>query len=114
MDRTTRPFAKMPCLALFLTLLPCSLVLLSSKAAEPSPSRSERAYAERALRKAGADIDGAGLLAFIRTRTLSEEQRKGLANKVRALGSAEYAERETASRELVALGRIALPYLRPA
>lgn len=114
MDWTTRPFARMPCLVLFLSLLPCSLVLLSSIAAEPSPPRSELAYAERALRKAGAGIDGAGLLAFIRARTLSEEQRKGLANKVRALGSPEYTERETAGRELVALGRTALPYLRPA
>ncbi|HTU20365.1 MAG TPA: HEAT repeat domain-containing protein [Gemmataceae bacterium] len=96
------------------TLSPCHLVSLSSSATEPSPSRPDLAYAERALRKAGAEVDGAGLLAFIRARTLSADQHKELANKVRALGSAEYTEREKASRELVALGRPALPYLRPA
>ena len=98
-------------LALGVTLSPCHLVTLSSsEAAEPK----ELTYAERALRKAGAATEGAGLLAFIRSRTLDEQQRKALANKVRALGSAEYAERENASRELVTLGRVALPYLRPA
>jgi hypothetical protein len=114
MHRMTTPFAGTPYLALFLTLSGCLLALWSSTTAEPSSSPSDLAYAERALRKAGADIDGAGLLAFIRARTMSDEQRKGLANKVRALGSAEYTEREKASRELVALGRAALPYLRPA
>ncbi|MGH7172259.1 MAG: HEAT repeat domain-containing protein [Gemmataceae bacterium] len=103
-----------PWIALVIMLSPYPLVALSSPAAEPSSSRSDFAYAERALRQAGADIEGAGLLAFIRARTMSEAQRKGLANKVRALGSAEYTEREKASRELVALGRVALPYLRPA
>jgi hypothetical protein len=106
MNRPTRSIGITSCLAL--------LVSLSSPGAEPSPSNPDVAYAERALRKAGAATDGAGILAFIRARTLDEEQRKKLANKVRALGSAEYTEREKASRELVALGRPALPYLRPA
>jgi hypothetical protein len=106
MNRTTR--------ALGMTL---SLVLAGawlSSAAEPVRSSSDLAYVERALRRAGVATDGPGILAFVRSQTLSVEQRKGLANKVRALGSAEYTEREKASRELVALGRTALPYLRPA
>lgn len=37
-----------------------------------------------------------------------------MADKVRTLGAADYAEREDASRALVTLGRVVLPYLRPA
>lgn len=114
MERTTRFLARMPCLVLGLSLGLCSLICLSSTTAEPAPSQANLTYAERALRKAGAGIDGAGLLAFIRSRTLNEKERNGLADKVRSLGSAEYTEREKASRELVALGRMALLYLRPA
>jgi hypothetical protein len=110
MNRTTRRPGIMRYLILLVTLSPCHLVTLSSSEA----AESDLAYAERALRKAGATTDDAGLLKFIRARTLNEEQRKGLADKVRALGASEYAERENASRELVTLGRIALPYLRPA
>ncbi len=101
MNWTMRRRGMIPCLALLVALSPCY--------AEP-----DLAYAERALRKAGATTDGAGILAFIRARTLTEDQRKGMANTVHSLGAAEYSEREKASRELVALGRPALPYLRPA
>jgi HEAT repeat protein len=94
--------------AVLVTLSSCHLATLSSAAEQ------ELVYAERTLRKAGAKTDGEGLLQFIRSRTLNEEQRKALADRVRALGASEYAERESASRELVKLGRVALPYLRPA
>lgn len=114
MNRRGKTFRMSLGSALLLALSSCPLVLLFSSFAEPSRADSDLAYAEKALRKAGAATDGPGLLAFIRAKTLSEEQRKGLANKVRTLGSSEYSEREKASRELVALGRTALPYLRPA
>jgi hypothetical protein len=87
---------------------------LTSVAAEPSRSNPDLAYAERALRRSGAATDGKGLLTFIRTHTLNDAQRKELTTKVRALGSPEYTEREEASRELIAFGRAALPFLRPA
>jgi hypothetical protein len=93
-----------PCFVLLVVL--CSS---GTRAADP-----ESAYAERVLRNAGAKIDGDGLLQFIRARMLSEEQRKGLADKVRALGAADFSEREKVSRELTDIGRAALPYLRLA
>lgn len=96
-------------LILLVALSPYGFVTLAAQAEEPG-----FAYAEKALRKAGAATDGAGLLKFLRARTLNEDQRKALADTVRALGASEYAEREKASRELATLGRIALPYLRPA
>jgi hypothetical protein len=106
------------CVLLLATLSFCSIPyspghLVSDQSESPSPDLDE-AFAEQALRKAGIATDGPGLLAYIRARTMTAEQRGDLANKVRALGSADYKEREKASRELVALGRSALPYLRPA
>jgi hypothetical protein len=90
------------------------LVALSGFADEPSRSNPDLAYAERALRRIGAATDDNGLLAFIRTRTLTEEKRKEIAAQVRALGSPDYAEREKSGRQLVAWGRVALSFLRPA
>ncbi len=89
----------------------CALSGLLTPACAADP---QWAYAERVLRKAGAKTDGSGLLQFIRAQTLSEEQRKALADKVRSLGAADFAEREKVSRELASLGSVALPYLRPA
>jgi hypothetical protein len=109
--RTWRLRRLTQCLALLVTWSPGHLVSWSFSAADSEP---EYAFAERALRKAGASTDGPGLLAFIRARTLNETQRKELAKKVRALGSAEFEEREKVGRELVAVGRLALPYLRSA
>jgi hypothetical protein len=115
MFRTKRIRLRWPCLALWVTLSPCHFVTLSSSgAAEPSRSSPDFAYAERALRKAGIATQGNGLLDYLRAHTLTAAKRQGLANKVRALGSSEYSEREKAGRELVELGRAALPYLRPA
>lgn len=105
----------MPLLALLAALSACPLVSLSlPRADEPSRISPDFAYAERALRKAGIATQGNGLLTYLREHTLTEAKRQRLANKVRALGSAEYTEREKAGRELVELGRTALPYLRPA
>ena len=115
MIRTMIFRGRMPCL-IFAAFLSAGYFVtwFSSEAAEPSPTKTDFAYAERALRKIGTATDGNGLLAFIRSRTLTTAQRQGLALKVRALGSPEYKEREKASRELVEIGRSALAYLRPA
>jgi hypothetical protein len=114
MNRTTSLRWELPYLILLTTLSACHLFTLSSSAAEPSLSNPDLVYAERALRKIGAATDGNGLLTFIKTHTLTEAQRKRLNAMVRALGSPEYTEREKASRDLIAFGRAALPYLRPA
>jgi hypothetical protein len=90
-----------------------SLAQPSAGEDKPDSRDADLAFAEQALRKAGAATDGPGLLAFIRGRTMTTTQRQALTNKVRALGSAEFSEREKASRELIDLGRVALPYLRP-
>jgi hypothetical protein len=96
-----------------LSSLLCAGVLLLPSA-EPLEQDPDLAFAEQALHNAGASIDGPGILAFIRARTTTAEQRRELIGKVRALGSAEFKEREKAMRQLIAVGRPALPYLRPA
>lgn len=116
MFRTTRIRAIEPLLVFLVALSTFPLVRLSSVEGveEPSLPRADFAYAERALRKAGVATQGNGLLAYLRAHTLTAAKRQTLANKVRSLGSAEYSEREKAGRELVEVGRVALPYLRPA
>jgi hypothetical protein len=92
-----------------------ALLLGSAPMAFAEPPRDpDLAYAERVLRSAKAETDGPGVLAFIRSRTLSDEQFRQLADLVRRLGASAYSEREKASRELIAAGRPALPYLRQA
>lgn len=91
------------------------LALLTSLAhAEPIPSDPDLEFAERTLRTAHIATDGPGLLAFIRSRTLTPEQLNQLADKVRQLGAPDYRQREQITRELIAIGRPAVPYLTPA
>jgi hypothetical protein len=88
-------------------LLPFGSIL----AAEPDP---ETVYAERTLQDAGVAIDGPGLVAYFKSRTLTEADRRRLIQAVRLLGDNAYQIREKASRDLLAAGRASLPFLRPA
>jgi hypothetical protein len=90
-------------LALFL------LVSGSFPAEEPAAS-----YDERLLKDAGVAIDDAGLLDFFRKRTLSEAEQARIAQTVAKLGDRSFAAREKACADLVGLGRMARPYLKPA
>lgn len=87
--------------------------LIASLAAggEPDP---DLAFAERTLKEANMATDGPGLLAFFRTRTLSEADQERLAASVRRLGDERFTVREKASRDLSNAGRSALPFLRAA
>jgi hypothetical protein len=90
------------------------LVTSASRASAELPRDPDLAYAERVLHSAKAETDGPGVLAFIRLRTLSKEQFQHLADLVRRLGASAYSEREKATRELIAAGQPALPYLQQA
>src|ERR1700728_4842371 len=97
-------------LLIFLTASPALLVLGSSFAAdEPAPS-----YDETLLKDAGVPTNDAGLLDFFRKRTLSEAEQSRIANIVQKLGDQSFATRERACADLVGLGRMARPYLKPA
>jgi HEAT repeat protein len=58
--------------------------------------------------------DGAVLLATLGKHTLTADKRERVRQLIGRLGSEKYAERESAGRELAALGRLALPQLRDA
>ncbi len=60
------------------------------------------------------NVDGESLLAALRKRTLTAEDRETIRGLLGKLGSEDFASRETASRELFALGRRSLPQLREA
>jgi HEAT repeat protein len=66
------------------------------------------------LRLARVNTDGAGLLSFFRSRTLSEADRGRLGQFVRQLGDDAFAVRQQASSRLTRYGSPALPFLRDA
>ena len=67
---------------------------------------------EQTLRNAGLSTDGPSLLAIVRRHTLTAEIRKKIDGLIGRLGADSFAEREKATKELFALGRVALPQLR--
>jgi hypothetical protein len=95
----------------FLLLLSCPL---TASRADPPPRDPDLIFAARTLRSVNVATDGPAVLIFIRSRTLTPEQLKQLPDKVRLLGAPDFAAREKASRELIAVGRPALPFLRKA
>jgi hypothetical protein len=78
-------------------------------AAEPDP---ELAQARKTLTEAGISTDGAGLLEFFRSRTLTAAEQERLAQTVRMLGNETFDVREQASADLVRAGRVAVPHLK--
>jgi HEAT repeat protein len=68
----------------------------------------------RIVKAAGIVPDGDGLLAFFRSRTLSDEARKELEQLVKDLDSAVFATRQEAAKKLVQAGTPALPFINAA
>jgi hypothetical protein len=69
---------------------------------------------ERILQEAKAPVDGPGLIKFFRAKTTGGADREKIAALVRQLGDKSFPVREKASKELVALGEFAAPFLKPA
>lgn len=88
------------------------LLLAVSSRAFAAPEQPNGAEEERILRDAGLATDNASLLKFFRSRIPSENDRAHLAALVRNLGSRSFPTRQQASRELVAAGERALPFLK--
>src|SRR5262245_11948698 len=66
------------------------------------------------LHKEGVGGSDAEAAAFLRRRSLSDEQRRRLRQWVRDLGDRKFAVREQAARELAAQGAPARPFLQQA
>lgn len=69
---------------------------------------------EAVLREAKIDTGVAGLLEFLRKRTLSEEQQTQIQKWIRQLGDSDFDAREQAKKALVAKGTVALGPLNDA
>jgi hypothetical protein len=99
----------------FLITLGCVSVFLAAlgvrplRAADP-PDNTD----EELLKRCNVGTDGAGLLAFLHKRTLTDAARHDLEARVRELGSPSYRIRERATWELIATGSPALAFLRRA
>jgi hypothetical protein len=70
------------------------------------------AHDEKTLHDAGIATDGPSLLQFFRSRTLSSQDQERLTNLVQRQGDSSFITRELATRQLIRLGRTALPFLR--
>ncbi|HWG41674.1 MAG TPA: HEAT repeat domain-containing protein [Gemmataceae bacterium] len=93
-----------------------NLIWLFTLALLASPALPARGDAlsedEQTLRSAGLSTDGPSLLAIVRKHTITAEIRKKIDGLIGRLGADSFAEREKATKELFALGRVTLPQLR--
>src|SRR5436309_15616683 len=96
--------------------IPCAVFLLVLILPGPSLLGADPVSSpeERLLREQGIAADGPGLLAFLRAQVPSSSEQARLSEAVGRLGNRSFAVRERASKALVAAGRPALPFLRPA
>src|SRR5262249_11635247 len=73
---------------------------------------------EKLLQAAGIGRTGADLLEFFRKRTVTDQDRRRIADHLQQLGAARFRQREEATRDLLALGKIypgtVVPLLRRA
>jgi HEAT repeat protein len=89
-------------------------LILFGLAVPGARAADETAADEKTLKDAKVATDGPGLLAFFKGRTLTDDGRKNLAQRVKQLGDESFEVREKASEALVAAGKAAVPLLKKA
>jgi HEAT repeat protein len=80
----------------------------------PQMLRDAAAHDEELLKKQNLGLDEAALLAFLRERTLSDDDQKRLQRLIRELGDPQFKVRNDASRLLIKEGTPALAFLSSA
>jgi HEAT repeat protein len=90
------------------------VLLVAIVAVERAADRDETAQDEKTLQDARLKTDGAALLAFFRARTLTDDDRKKLVEKIKQLGDDSFDVREQATEALIAAGKAAVPLLKEA
>jgi HEAT repeat protein len=94
-----------------------SLLAVALTLAFLAPGQTQDAAADddaKVLRDAGLSSDDAGLLAYFRDRTVTEERKAHLKKLVDRLGHRLYSVREKAVSELIKSGPLAVPLLKEA
>ena len=91
-----------------------AFVLLVSPFVSGQTSSSLAVYDETILRQAGVGSDAASLLTLLRQYTHGNGDPKKVKALIGQLGSVEFEQRESAARDLIAVGRPALDLLRIA
>ncbi len=86
-------------------------VLLCAGADQPAPPSSVSA-AEKKLKAADLKTDGPALLAFLKARSLSDEERERVDILIAELGASSHKVREQASKDLIAKGPAVLAALK--
>src|SRR5437588_6435894 len=90
------------------------LALLAARPTQADDKDTAQEEDERLVREAKEPTDAAGLVAFFRKRTLSDANLASLEQLVKQLGARSFAQRESASRQLLKWGTPAKPFLKPA
>jgi predicted Rdx family selenoprotein len=93
----------------FNALLVACILGAASPGSDP-PTDPDLAF----VRECRVDVDGNGLLDFLRSQTLDDARQRRLESLIRQLGDRNFEKREEASQELAKAGRVALPLLRTA
>jgi hypothetical protein len=76
--------------------------------------QSETAEDEQLLKEAKVATTGPGLLEFFQRRVPTENDKARITGLIRQLGNSDFQTREKATREVIALGPVALPELQKA
>jgi hypothetical protein len=97
-----------------MTRLPRFWALAVALLVAPLAPAGERDADERALREAGVGTDGAALIQFFKSRTVSSADRDTVAALIKQMGDDSFDVREKASAGLIEIGPRAEPQLREA
>ena len=92
------------------TLVALVSLMVTAAAADKGPLAQD----ERALREAGVETTGPGLLAFFRQHIASDADTNTIRQLIKDLGDDSFKKRERASARLTAIGGRAVPLLRAA
>jgi HEAT repeat protein len=104
----------MPCVRLTSSLLTLLLFVLAFAAEYAADAEDTTAADEKLLQERSIASDGPSLLAFLRERSLSEDERAQMAQLVRQLGDNDFEKRQAASQKFVLRGPVSVPFLKAA
>jgi HEAT repeat protein len=95
-----------------LLLLAAGCLFLPLGFANQTPNPKQVEIDEQKLKDANVNTDGPSLVAFLKSRTLTEDERQRVDALISQLGASSFKVREQASQELIDKGPVVLELLR--